>query len=99
MVIRSPDVENDHFSPRSTKEKILGHEVPYHSGFGALMYLANNTHLYIYICWLKSLIHHVQASYGLKSSMQRLIVIYEDKATCIGQIRKWYIKGDETIHI
>ena len=44
MVVRSVDVKNDPFRPC---EKLLGPEVPYLSVIGALMYLANFTHLEI----------------------------------------------------
>ena len=44
MVVRSLDVKNDPFRPC---EKLLGPEVPYLSVIGALMYLANCTHLEI----------------------------------------------------
>jgi hypothetical protein len=43
MVVRSLDVKNDPFRPREDSEEILGHEVPYLSAIGALMYLANCT--------------------------------------------------------
>jgi len=43
MVVRSLDVENDPFRPREEGEELLGHEVPYLSAIGALMYLTNNT--------------------------------------------------------
>ena len=43
MVVRSLVVENDPFRPREDNEKLLGHECPYLSAIGALMYLANGT--------------------------------------------------------
>ncbi|KAM6576773.1 hypothetical protein CsatB_028610 [Cannabis sativa] len=43
MVVRSLDVEKDHFRPREEYEELLGPEVPYLSAIGALMYLANCT--------------------------------------------------------
>lgn len=43
MVVRSLDVEKNLFHHRSENEEILGHEVPYLSAIGALMYLATNT--------------------------------------------------------
>jgi hypothetical protein len=43
MVVRSLDIEKDPFRPQDEGEKILGPEVPYPSGIGALMYLANST--------------------------------------------------------
>ncbi|KAF3636732.1 hypothetical protein FXO38_11413 [Capsicum annuum] len=41
MVVRSLDVNKDSFRPQEKNEKLLGHEVPYLSAIGALMYLAN----------------------------------------------------------
>jgi hypothetical protein len=43
MVVRSLDVEKDHFRPREDDEEILGPEVPYLSVISALVYLANCT--------------------------------------------------------
>ncbi|CAL9019215.1 unnamed protein product [Prunus brigantina] len=43
MVVRSLDVKKDPFRPREDNEEVLGHEVPYLSAIGALMYLANCT--------------------------------------------------------
>ncbi|XP_074337091.1 secreted RxLR effector protein 161-like [Apium graveolens] len=43
MVVRSLEVEKDHFRPRKQDEEALGPEVPYLSIIGALMYLTNNT--------------------------------------------------------
>ena len=43
MVVRSLDVKNDPFRPCEKGEELLGHEVPYLSAIGALMYLANCT--------------------------------------------------------
>jgi Reverse transcriptase (RNA-dependent DNA polymerase) len=43
MVVRSLDVKKNPYRPRENNEKALGHEVPYLSAIGALMYLANNT--------------------------------------------------------
>ncbi|KAL2250260.1 UNVERIFIED_CONTAM: Retrovirus-related Pol polyprotein from transposon TNT 1-94 [Sesamum indicum] len=45
MVVRSLDVNKDHFRPPTHNDEILGPEVPYLSAIGALMYLANNTGL------------------------------------------------------
>ena len=49
MVVRSLNAENDHFRPQENNEEVLGHEVPYLSAVGALLYLAKNTRLDI-IC-------------------------------------------------
>jgi hypothetical protein len=43
MVVRSLDKNKDPFRPKDEKEQVLGHEVPYLSVLGALMYLANCT--------------------------------------------------------
>ncbi|KAJ9561443.1 hypothetical protein OSB04_006603 [Centaurea solstitialis] len=43
MVVRSLDVEKDHFRPPTADEDILGPEVPYLSAIGALMFLAGHT--------------------------------------------------------
>jgi hypothetical protein len=43
MVVRSLDENKDPFRPKDEKEQVLGHEVPYLSVLGALMYLANCT--------------------------------------------------------
>ncbi|KAL0371833.1 UNVERIFIED_CONTAM: Retrovirus-related Pol polyprotein from transposon TNT 1-94 [Sesamum calycinum] len=49
--------------------------------------------------WLRSLIHYVCESCGLEPIEKSLIVIYEDNAACIAQIKDGYIKGDRTKHI
>jgi hypothetical protein len=43
MVVRSLDVKKDPYRPRENNETTIGHEVPYLSAIGALIYLANNT--------------------------------------------------------
>ena len=43
MVVRSLDPQNDQFRPRESDKEILGPEVPYLNGIGALMYLAQCT--------------------------------------------------------
>ena len=45
MVVRLLDVKNDPFCPCEKDEELLGPKVPYLSAIGALMYLANCTHL------------------------------------------------------
>ena len=45
MVFWSLDVKNDSFRPCEKNEELLSPEVPYLSVIGALMYLANCTHL------------------------------------------------------
>ncbi|KAK4397416.1 hypothetical protein Sango_1578200 [Sesamum angolense] len=49
--------------------------------------------------WLRSLIHYVCESCGLKPIEESPTVIYEDNAACIAQIKDGYIKGDRTKHI
>jgi hypothetical protein len=43
MVVRSLDVKKDPFCPKEDDEETLGHEVPYLTTIGALMYLTNCT--------------------------------------------------------
>ena len=43
MVVRLLEVTKDLFQPKEENEELLGHEVPYISAIGALMYLANYT--------------------------------------------------------
>ena len=43
MVVRSLEVEKDHFRPRKQDEEALRPETPYLSAIGTFMYLANNT--------------------------------------------------------
>ncbi|XP_070053074.1 secreted RxLR effector protein 161-like [Nicotiana tomentosiformis] len=47
MVVRLLDVNKDPFRPQEKNEELLGHEVPYLSAIGALMYLDNTTRPYI----------------------------------------------------
>ena len=47
MIVRSLDVKKDPFRPCEKGEELLGHEVPYLSVIGALMYLANCTRPHI----------------------------------------------------
>ena len=47
MVVHSLDVKKDPSRPCENGEKLLGPKVPYLSVIGALMYLANYTHLNI----------------------------------------------------
>ena len=44
MVVHSLDVKNDSFRPCEKGEELLGHQVPYLSVIGALIYFANCTH-------------------------------------------------------
>ena len=45
MVVRSLEVTKDSFRPKEENEELLGPEVSYLSGIGALIYLANYTRL------------------------------------------------------
>ena len=49
--------------------------------------------------WLRSMIHHIQESYGLSSVKDKPTILFEDNAACIAQIKGGYIKGDRTKHI
>ena len=49
--------------------------------------------------WLRSMIHHIQESCGLSSVKDKPIILFEDNAACIAQIKGGYIKGDRTKHI
>ena len=49
--------------------------------------------------WLRSIIQHIRKSCGLSSIKNKPIVLYEDNATCIVQVKGGYIKGDRTNHI
>ena len=45
------------------------------------------------------MIHHIQESCGLSSVKDKRIILFEDNAACIAQIKGGYIKGDKTKHI
>lgn len=49
--------------------------------------------------WIRSLIHHIQMSCGMKTIIERPTTIYEDNAACIAQIKEGYIKSDRVKHI
>ncbi|CAM9003245.1 unnamed protein product [Rhodiola kirilowii] len=49
--------------------------------------------------WLRSLIHHIRGSCDLSINKESPIVLFEDNAACIAQIKNGYIKGDRTKHI
>ena len=40
MIVRSLDAKKNHFLPKEENEALVGHEVPYLSAIGALLYLA-----------------------------------------------------------
>ncbi|XP_070667829.1 secreted RxLR effector protein 161-like [Malus domestica] len=49
--------------------------------------------------WLKEVMRHIQSTSGLTSVVDLPTTIFEDNATCIEQLEKGYIKGDNTKHI
>ena len=49
--------------------------------------------------WLRSVIYHIQNTYGFSLSTKMPTPIFEDNAACIAQVRGGYIKGDKTKHI
>ena len=48
MVVRSLDINKDSFRPQESDEEVLGDETQYLSAIGALMYLANNSTIYLF---------------------------------------------------
>ena len=48
--------------------------------------------------WLRSMTQHVRADCGM-TECKNPIVMYEDNAACIAQLKDGYIKGDRTKHI
>ena len=48
--------------------------------------------------WLHSIIHHIQNTCRISSSLGIPTVIYEDNVACIAQLEGGYIKGDKTKH-
>ena len=48
--------------------------------------------------WLRSMIHLIQEKCGLKCDKVPMI-LYEDNATCIAQLKEGFIKGERTKHI
>ena len=49
--------------------------------------------------WLRSMIQHIRKSCELSSIKNKPIVLYEDNAACIAQVKGGYIKDDLTKHI
>ncbi|KAL0329129.1 UNVERIFIED_CONTAM: hypothetical protein Sradi_4899600 [Sesamum radiatum] len=49
--------------------------------------------------WLRSMIQHIRGTCGL--SLEKIIpmILYEDNAACIAQLKERYIEGDRTKHI
>ena len=48
--------------------------------------------------WLRSMIQHIQETYGLSSIKNNPTILYENNAACIAQIKGGYIKGERTKH-
>ena len=49
--------------------------------------------------WLREIMEHIRSISGLTSVVDLPTTIFEDNAACIEQLRKGYIKGDNTKHI
>lgn len=48
---------------------------------------------------IRAVIKHIQSTTVLSSISDAPTTIHVDNATCIDQMKKWYIKGDNTKHI
>ena len=49
--------------------------------------------------WLREVMEHIRSNSGLTSVVDLPTTIFEDNAACIEQLKKGYIKGDNTKHI
>ena len=49
--------------------------------------------------WLRAVMEHIRSTSGLTSVVDLCMTIFEDNAACIEQLKKGYIKGDNTKHI
>ncbi|XP_070665198.1 secreted RxLR effector protein 161-like [Malus domestica] len=49
--------------------------------------------------WLREVMEHIRSNSGLTSVIDLLTTIFEDNAACIEQLKKGYIKRDNTKHI
>ncbi|XP_070677014.1 secreted RxLR effector protein 161-like [Malus domestica] len=49
--------------------------------------------------WLRVVVDHIRSSCDLYPIVDVMTMIYEDNVTCIEQLKKGYIKGDNTKHI
>ena len=49
--------------------------------------------------WLREVMEHIQSTSGLTSVVDLPTTIFEDNAACIEQLKKGYIKGNNTKHI
>ncbi|KAM2817807.1 hypothetical protein COP1_041878 [Malus domestica] len=49
--------------------------------------------------WLRAVVGHIRSSCDLHPAVNAPTMIFEDNAACIEQVKKGYIKGDNTKHI
>ncbi|KAM2344545.1 hypothetical protein ACFXTH_008535 [Malus domestica] len=49
--------------------------------------------------WLRAVMEHIRSTSGLTSVVDLSTMIFKDNAACIEQLKKGYIKGDNTKHI
>ncbi|KAM1606729.1 hypothetical protein ACFX16_027826 [Malus domestica] len=49
--------------------------------------------------WLRAVMEHIRSTSGLTSVVDLPTMIFKDNAACIEQLKKGYIKGDNTKHI
>ncbi|XP_035845241.1 secreted RxLR effector protein 161-like [Helianthus annuus] len=49
--------------------------------------------------WLRSVIQHIRGSCGISTIDEGAIILHENNAACIAQLKEGYIKGDGTKHI
>ncbi|KAM2811094.1 hypothetical protein COP2_044978 [Malus domestica] len=75
---------------RSTKQTLVATS----SNHSEILFLHEVSHE-----WLRSMIHHIRNSCGLPSKIDNLIVIHEDNAACVAQMKEGFIKSDKTKHI
>ncbi|XP_068317138.1 uncharacterized protein [Pyrus communis] len=54
---------------------------------------------YLSVIGLKEVMGHIRSTNGLTSVVDFPTMIFEDNAACIDQLKKGYIKGDNTKHI
>ncbi|GKE91247.1 hypothetical protein Tco_1572342, partial [Tanacetum coccineum] len=108
MVVRTLDVEKNPFWPPNSDEEILGPEVLYLSAIRALLFLTSHTRPDISFslnllaryssCPTKRHWNGVKQIFCYLQGEEAPIVVQEDNATCIAQLKDRYIKGDRTKH-
>ena len=49
--------------------------------------------------WLRFMIQHIRKLSNLSFIKDKLIILHENNATCVAQVKGGYIKGDRTKHI